>query len=106
VMKVVEAILANSSTPPIIILQADHGPEGRHPSVSYVQERMTILNAIYLPEAARESLYDGMTPVNTFRIALNEVFGARFPLLPDRVMYSEYRTLYRYHDLSGQIDPP
>jgi len=106
VLQAVEAILAKSPSPPIIILQGDHGPEGRHPSVSYVQERMTILNAIYLPDDGRLALYDGLTPVNTFRIILNQAFGGSFPLLPDRVMYSEYRTPYRYHDLTDQIDAP
>ena len=49
VIDAVEALLAHSETPPIIIIQADHGPEGKHPQVSYTQERMSILNSLYLP---------------------------------------------------------
>jgi hypothetical protein len=40
------------------------------------------LNAYYLPKGYKD-LYDSITPVNSFRIILNEYFGASYPLLPD-----------------------
>ncbi len=103
-LQTVRAILANSERPPIIIVQADHGPEGRHASVSYPQERMTILNAIYLPGGDGGSLYEDITPVNTFRLILQRYFQADIPLLPDRVLYSQYRQPYQFIDLTDSIE--
>jgi len=103
-VETVQAILKNSERPPIIILQADHGPEGKHASVSYPQERMTILNALYLPDGGDRSLYSTITPVNTFRLILREYFQGEVELLPDRVLYSEYRRPYDFIDLTDEIE--
>jgi hypothetical protein len=103
-MRVVESLLANSDTPPIIILQADHGPEGRHPHVSYTQERMSILNSLFLPGLEDLPLQESLSPVNTFRLIFSEYFGAELPLLPDRALYSEYRKPYDFRDVTDQIE--
>jgi hypothetical protein len=76
--EVTAAIIANSPTPPVIIIQGDHGP-------SYIYtdlQRMGILNAYYLPQGS-EALYNTITPVNTFRIIFNTYFGGKFDLLDD-----------------------
>jgi hypothetical protein len=104
VIRVVESLLANSDTPPIIILQADHGPEGRHPHVSYTQERMSILNSLFLPGLEDLPLQESLSPVNTFRLIFSEYFGAELPLLPDRALYSEYRKPYDFRDVTDQIE--
>lgn len=103
-LQAVTAILKESDRPPIIIVQADHGPEGRHASVSYPQERMTILNALYLPDGGSEALYDSLTPVNTFRLIFQRYFRGELALLPDRVLYSQYRKPYRFIDLSDEVE--
>jgi hypothetical protein len=46
------------------------------------------LNAIRLPGAAPELLYPAMSPVNTFRVILNQYFGTSLGLLPDRSYFS------------------
>jgi len=99
----VTAILKNSERPPIIIVQADHGPEGKHATVSYPQQRMTILNALYLPNGGGEGLYSDITPVNTFRLILQHYFQGDIELLPDRVLYSEYRKPYDFIELTDKI---
>ncbi len=76
--EITAAILANSSTPPVIIIQGDHGPSYQYRD----DQRAEILNAYYLPEGA-DQLYSTITPVNTFRIVFNTYFGGDFPLLPD-----------------------
>jgi len=78
VLEAIRGILAHSSTPPVIVVQGDHG---------YVvvprEAKPPILNAYYLPGGHAEQIYDGITPVNTFRIILNAYFGAHFELLED-----------------------
>ncbi len=74
--KIIEAILRQSETPPIIIIQSDHG-------FSYEDLRsFRILNAYYFPEAEL-SWYETISPVNSFRMVFNEYFGGQYPLLED-----------------------
>jgi hypothetical protein len=76
ILSIVSEILANSSTPPIIILQGDHGyGEG---------DNFPILNAFYLPGINRSVLYPTISPVNSFRLIFNEYFGSNLLLLPDQ----------------------
>jgi acetolactate synthase regulatory subunit len=90
--KIIDTILKQSATPPIIILQSDHGPasDGIQDNPSYLQvhERTTILNAYYVPDAIRAKLYPGISPVNSFRLIFDGLFKAHYPLLPDRSYYS------------------
>jgi hypothetical protein len=74
-LEIVESIIQNSSTPPIIILQGDTGGPA---------ETITnILNAYYLRGDTNEILYPSVSPVNSFRIIFNMYFGASYELLPD-----------------------
>jgi len=82
ILSIVDQILATSKTPPIIIVQGDHGLE--------IGERNLILNAIYLPDAGRQDLYSSISPVNTFRVVFNNYFGTNLPLLPDESFFSNY----------------
>ena len=85
ILNVVDNILADSKTPPIIIIQGDHGAF----RFNMPEQRMSILNAYYLPNtAARGSLYPSITPVNSFRILFDSYFGQNLPLLPDISRYS------------------
>jgi hypothetical protein len=79
IIPILQAIVEKSKTPPIIILMGDHGLRD--------DNRYTNLNAYYLPNGY-EGLYPTITPVNSFRVILNEYFGANYPLLPD-VSYLE-----------------
>ena len=103
--QVVAAILQNSEVPPVILLQGDHGPDSGSGRVSYIQERMTNLNAYLLPAGA-DGLYPGITPVNSFRVVFNQLFGGEFPMLDDRVLYSEYAHPYDFQDVTEAIEGP
>ena len=88
VAPVVREILAESQKPPVIILMGDHGP----PATKFTspEARMKNLNAYYLNSNAKMKLYDSITPINTFRVILNEYFGGDYPLLED-VSYYAYQ---------------
>ena len=80
----IKAIIDNSDTPPVIIIQGDHGPKEGKPTR---ETRMSILNAYYLGEEYQESLYPTITPVNSFRVIFNAYFDTQYPLLEDHSYY-------------------
>ena len=96
IVEVAENIIKNSSTPPIIIIQGDHGP-------SHFSEvdRMGILNAYYFPEMQTE-FYSTITPVNSFRLLFSNYFGENYPLLDDISYYSGYPNAYQYKEIPNE----
>jgi hypothetical protein len=94
-LEAIDEILASSKTRPIILLQADHGPDlgfdWTHPDGPRLRARMAILNAYYIPEECRSELYSDITPVNSFRVIFNCAFGAEFEMLDDLSYYSVLR---------------
>ncbi len=100
VLTFVQDIISNSDSPPVIILQADHGR-----ALSSPQIRMQILNAYYLPGAQPELLYPDITPVNTFRIIFNQYFGGQYELLEDHSYFSIYKQPYLFEEIPNQCIP-
>jgi hypothetical protein len=90
-----EAMIIESETPPIIILQADHGGVELPP-----QNRMNILNAYYLPENGYTDLYNQISPVNTFRVIFNRYFNGQYEILDDVSLFSVYKTPFDYTQIS------
>jgi hypothetical protein len=93
VRSLIDALLAESDTPPIVILQADEGPYagagdgwagGAKATDAELREKMGILNAYYLPGVSDSGLYESVTPVNSFRWVFNLYFDADLDLLPNR----------------------
>jgi len=91
-LEIVDALLAHNESDPIIILQGDHGTRlaDHYPDIERekrIFERMTILNAFYLPGDGKQMLYDEITPVNTFRLLFNHYLGAHYTQLADRAFW-------------------
>lgn len=105
----IDEILQRSDTPPIMIIQGDHGP-GAHldwdtMTEPVVHERYSILNAYLFPDDSRALLYPSITPVNSLRVLFRGHFGAELPLLEDRVYFSQGGALYRFVDATGIAGP-
>jgi hypothetical protein len=86
----VDAILARSTRPPVILLQADHGhgrighlPPFEKLKAYQLRERMSVFAAYRLPGVPDSAVRDSVTPVNVLRLVLRHYFGADLPPLED-----------------------
>jgi hypothetical protein len=102
----IDEILQNSRTPPIIVLQADHGPGlllNSSIENSCLKERFSILNSYYFPDGNYNMLYPSISSVNTFRIIFNHYFGTNYKILPNNNYFS-WDDRYDFINVSNQVD--
>jgi hypothetical protein len=85
-----KTLIEESESPPVIILQGDHGQLNNDKAA-----QVKILNAYYLPDG-EELLYRSISPINSFRVIFNSFFGTEFPLLPDVSYYSNRSRIYDF----------
>jgi len=95
VLEAVDTLLAESKTPPIIILQGDHGPW-----LQPKDRRFWILNAYYLP-GHEDRLFPKISPVNTFRTIFDAYFGGNYDMLPDVTYFSPVPKLYDFSEVKN-----
>jgi hypothetical protein len=99
-MDVIDEILETSPVEPIIILQADHGSRvymEKNPSPEMrCRLHLQIFNAYYFPGVDTQAYFHpDISPVNSFRMLLNEYFQEELPLLPDNS--------YKLLDYEGEV---
>jgi hypothetical protein len=114
IRRMVDAILRDSPSPPVIIVQGDEGPyppgtgreefDWRTATQTQLLHKTGILNAYYLPGADTSVLYPTISPVNSFRVVFNSYFGANLPLLPDRTLrqISDFKP-FAFDDITSQL---
>lgn len=107
VLHAVDEIISNSKNPPIIVILGDHGPGSQFhwdsTKVSCMWERTSNLTAILLPNGS-DGLFRAISPVNIFRVILNQYFGTELPLLEDRSYYSTDQEMGIITDVTVDAD--
>jgi hypothetical protein len=110
VLDAIDTILASSKTPPIIIIQGDHGSgsfaDYNSLGNTCIYERYSILNAYYLPGMDPALIPDDITPVNTFRVLFNHYFSTGMEILPNRNYFSRAIRMYQFEDVSDKVGVP
>ena len=91
VLKVVERLLGNAATPPIVIIQGDHGWADRN-----AEDKLSILNAYYLPDGGTDRLYPTITPINSFRTVFDYYFDAHYGSLQNLSYFSTEGRLFDF----------
>lgn len=101
IIKVVNDII-EASPDAVIIIQGDHGPGSEliqaSAEATNAKERLAILNAIRMPKV-QTGLYNGMTPVNTFRAVFNAYFGTQMDYATDKSYLSEWYAPFNFFEV-------
>jgi len=111
VMNFVNEILNSyKNIKPIIIIQADHGSgweydlrKSKIPEDDFLKQKTSILNAYFIPEECRSKLYDSITPVNSFRVIFNCIFGTDLEMLEDRIYWSPIISPFKLTDVTEKL---
>lgn len=87
-LETVTAILASSPSPPVILLQADHGTQSTwsgtaDPDPAQREERFRAYAAYHLPDGGAAAIGGAVTPVNLLRFVLRYYHGAPLAALAD-----------------------
>jgi hypothetical protein len=105
--RVIDQILANSKRPPIIVIQADHGPGwglgwGASRKLD-TKEAFGIFFACYLPGKSAAPP-DNISPVNIFRFILNRYFEGHLDILANENYYSNWSKPYRFIRITDELE--
>ena len=77
----------------IIIIEGDHGFRD-YPENTAREKIFSNLNVYYFSDHDYSMLYNGISPVNTFRVVLNKYFCQRLPMLKDSSIYLTEKRRY------------
>jgi hypothetical protein len=103
ILRTIDEILRRSGSPPVIILQGDHGPGSQlsmtNPQQTCFPERMSILYGVLMPDRDYSMWYDSITPVNTYGLVFNRLFGDTVAPRPDRSYFATWDSPYVFYDV-------
>ena len=106
ITKVIEKIL-DEDEKSIIIIQSDTGSgfdiNWKNPDESMILQRLSILNAYYVPEISENQFYENITPVNSFRIIFNDYFNGNYKILEDLNYWNNVYKPFDFHDVTEII---
>ena len=101
----IEKILQNEDGNAIIILQSDTGSsfdmDWNDPTREMIVERLSNLNAYYLPDKNYELFYDKLTPVNSFPLIFNSYFNQNYEIMDDKMYWSSSNQPYNFRDVTN-----
>ena len=118
IIEIIPQIISNSKSPPVIIIQSDHGIRfelnsitSENTSISesdaeIIQRSFNNFNAVYFPDGDYSLMYDDFTPVNTFRIIFNKYFNSELDILDDMMFMSFGTKQPDLYDVSSLVDFP
>ncbi|OGK16164.1 hypothetical protein A2690_01860 [Candidatus Roizmanbacteria bacterium RIFCSPHIGHO2_01_FULL_39_12b] len=110
--------IKKSRRPFIIVIQADEGPytqelrkavdkgnfSWKKVSDDAITTHMSILNAYYFLDKNYQNLYPTISPVNNFRVILNQFFNQDLPLLEDKYFLNQdFSHLYKFKDITKKM---
>lgn len=108
IIPLIDSILDSTDVPPIIILQADHGPgmltDFKSLENTCLKERFSVFAAYHLPGMNPSDIPSDITPVNLFRIIFNQYFSAELPMLESRQYYYNDVHIYDPIDVTSLVD--
>lgn len=102
----IEKLLENKDEEPIIIIESDHGTgfiDWKNPTDEMLRQRFSNFNTYYFPSDAKNQLYEGITPVNSFRVIFNAYFNGNYPLLEDKAYWSNGYAPYDIRDVTDIV---
>ena len=111
VLRMVRTVISRSKTPPIIILQGDHGSQSLGifrstsalPTVEQARERFRPFGAYYLPDGGGAAIPDSISMVNVLRYVFNYYFNTDLRPLPNTMYYSHWMYPYRLTEVDSNF---
>jgi hypothetical protein len=113
VLRAVTDILARAATPPIIILQADHGTStllrrdnrfaASRLTPAQSVERFGAFGAYFLPSGGSQRLGQHVTPVTMMRYVCHTYFDARLDPLPNDSYFNTARQPFRFTPVADSV---
>jgi hypothetical protein len=103
ILQAIDRVLADSASPPVILLLSDHGPNLRQGLTAQDHRRLRLANlsAVLLPGAPPSLVPNDSTPANLLRRVFNHYFDAGLPLLPDHFYVSPYSQPFAFTEVQG-----